>query len=399
MIPIWSVLTMTTHRKSSKSKKTLAPAPKTDVLDLEHMQQWDSGLFDNYEKKILDLKNLVQICGLINTEMDMSEMTQSLLYSWQGTMLTRSVTLFMLKNIVSNVYAYGASVGFANENFFEEFTDEDPLIITLLGQKKTLWVRECADSEFIQPSLSKLSPLEPELIIPMLHKDRLSGFLVVGQKLTGESFSSSEVDFMTNLANLAAIATENLRLFEMATRDRMTNLYVHHYFQNRLEEEIARALRYRNHRLALLMFDIDHFKSVNDTWGHQAGDIVIKEIASIIREKLRKLDMPARYGGEEFAVILPEADAKSAFNIAERIRSTVQNNLFTVGEGKQLQVTISAGTSDLEMALAASEKDPSIPNRESQVRTTLIGQADVALYHSKHNGRNRSTVFTPGMEH
>lgn len=394
---------MAVHRKSPAAKKPPAPAaqPQEETTDLEtSMQQWDTGLFDNYEKKILDLKNLVRISGLINTEMNMSEMTQSLLYSCQGMMLVRSVTLFILKSIVSNVYAYGASVGFANESFSEEFTDEDPLVVALLEQKKTLWIRESVNAEIIQPSLLRLAALEPELIIPMLYKDKLSGFLVVGQKLTGDTFTSSEVDFMANMANLAAIAIENLRLFEMATRDRMTNLYVHHYFQNRLEEEIARALRYHNHRLALLMFDIDHFKSVNDTWGHQAGDVVIKEIASIVRENLRKLDLPARYGGEEFAVILPESDATNALLIAERIRTAVQNHVFEIGGGKQLTVTISAGASDLGIAVAAAEgAEPTQSSRESQMREILIGQADTALYCSKHSGRNRSTVFVPGMTH
>ncbi len=394
---------MAVSRKPPAAKKKPAPLPvrEEEIGDLEtSLQEWDTGLFDNYEKKILDLKNLVQISGLINTEMNMSEMTQSLLYSCQGMMLVRSVTLFILKSIVSNVYAYGASVGFANESFAEEFSDEDPLVTALLERKKTLWIREKVADSSIQTSLLRLAALEPDLIIPMLYKDKLAGFLVVGQKLTGETFTSSEVEFMANMANLAAIAIENLRLFEMATRDRMTNLYVHHYFQNRLEEEIARAIRYHNHRLALLMFDIDHFKSVNDTWGHQAGDVIIKEIAGIIKENLRKLDLPARYGGEEFAVILPESDVNNARLIAERIRQAVESRVFDIGNGKQIQVTISAGASDLSMAVAASEQmEPAQISRESQMREVLIGQADTALYCSKHGGRNKATVFTPGMTH
>lgn len=158
--------------------------------------------------------------------------------------------------------------------------------------------------------------------------------------------------------------------------DGLTELFNHEYFQNLLAQEIATAQRH-SRDLSLIFIDIDHFKDFNDTWGHQVGDQVLREIAGIIKDACRVEDTVARYGGEEIAVILPMTGPGQAGEVAERIRAAVENHR-VMHDGNALQVTISLGLAHLEAALA--DKDE------------LISRADDALYRSKAGGRNRLTA-------
>jgi len=124
-----------------------------------------------------------------------------------------------------------------------------------------------------------------------------------------------------------------------------------------------------------MMTDIDHFKKFNDTWGHQTGDMVLREVAKIVRDNARDTDIAARYGGEEFGVILPETDYEGAMLLAERLRSRVENAVFNGPQGG-LKVTLSVGVS-------------SIPLLQPETALDMIKLADDALYICKRNGRNR----------
>jgi two-component system cell cycle response regulator len=230
----------------------------------------------------------------------------------------------------------------------------------------------------IKDEIQKFDILDPELIVPMKSRNTLNGMIVVGKKLTESKFESEEKDFLRNLARFSATAVENSRLYKMATQDRMTRLYIHHYFQERLTEEIKRTMR-NHHPFSLLMCDIDHFKKFNDTYGHQQGDVVIKKTAQIIKQSIRSVDFPARYGGEEFAVILPETNGESAFAVAERLRKMVQNYEYPSAKG-HLKVTISVGVTQINL-----ETD-----REN---SHIIERADQALYKSKKEGRNRVSIL------
>jgi len=178
-------------------------------------------------------------------------------------------------------------------------------------------------------------------------------------------------------AAIAATAINNAFLFEMTNTDMMTKLKMKHYFYTVLLEKIEVA-RVRGGPLTVIMLDIDHFKRFNDTWGHQCGDAVLKNVARILQRVVRSQDVAARYGGEEFCVLLPDTDAASAMPVAERIRqgiaaSTVQ------WTGEDLSVTVSLGLAQFDTKLDFSAK-------------SLIERADKALYRSKDGGRNRTTV-------
>ncbi len=162
-------------------------------------------------------------------------------------------------------------------------------------------------------------------------------------------------------------------IYRLSTVDGLTQIFNKRYFLETLERELSRARRY-DRPLALVMFDIDYFKQCNDTYGHRAGDFVLREIADVVRERARKVDVLARYGGEEFALILPEIELKGATQFAEKIRIMLAEAKF-VFEGRQIPVTISVGVAELTPDVATYDD--------------LIKRADARLYKAKQTGRNR----------
>jgi len=164
------------------------------------------------------------------------------------------------------------------------------------------------------------------------------------------------------------------RLYESSTRDALTGAYNRKHFEERLSAEIAFALRH-NADVALILFDIDHFKRVNDSYGHQAGDAVLRQLTLTAGRRLRTEDVLARFGGEEFAVILRGTTTLGAGLVAERLRALVAV-LPVIVEGKPIPVTISAGCASLESCTERTAQE-------------LIAVADRRLYRAKHAGRNR----------
>ena len=167
-------------------------------------------------------------------------------------------------------------------------------------------------------------------------------------------------------------------LERMATVDPLTNIYNRRFFFERSEEELERSKRYTT-PLSLILFDIDHFKQVNDTHGHLVGDQVLANLAALCQDAIRSVDILARYGGEEFIILMPDSTIAAAYNAAERLREQVATTNLTDGQ-INLTTTISLGVSSWD-------------NEEATDLKTLIDQADQALYHSKESGRNRVTVW------
>ena len=168
---------------------------------------------------------------------------------------------------------------------------------------------------------------------------------------------------------------KNRELERLSISDGLTGLYNHRHIHQELWEEFERVQRTGEH-LGLVMLDLDHFKQVNDTYGHQAGDTVLQELARILRETAREVDKLGRYGGEEFMAILPEADLDAATVFAERVRSAVEEHLFDVGLTSPIRLTLSAGIA-------------TYPNAQIANPDLLVDWADRALYAAKKGGRNR----------
>lgn len=195
-------------------------------------------------------------------------------------------------------------------------------------------------------------------------------------------FSDDDRDLLRSLASQATLALENIQLHvqvqRQAVTDELTGLVNHGRFQELLSGEIGQVRRYHHH-VGLIMLDLDNFKRVNDTYGHQQGDVVLKQVARVLRESSRDADSPARYGGEELALILPHTDLEGTYAIAERVRQAIEHlRIPRLDHKGELQVTASVGVA----AASSGDKD------------SLIAEADSALYAAKRAGKNR-TVRAP----
>ncbi|MBF0258117.1 MAG: diguanylate cyclase [Desulfamplus sp.] len=182
-----------------------------------------------------------------------------------------------------------------------------------------------------------------------------------------------EEEIKLRIVSEKALKTISLKYQNMAMQDYLTGVSNRRYFMKRAEEELSRAVRY-NHPITFLMMDIDHFKNINDTYGHQAGDQILKNVATICMDAFRVNDLFGRIGGEEFAALLPETTFDDAKIVAERVRQNVEDFSLKT-EGKQLACTISIGIS-------------SLTDKNYQTLDLLMKQADDALYLAKSSGRN-----------
>lgn len=225
-----------------------------------------------------------------------------------------------------------------------------------------------------------LAGLKSMLVIPLIVQDQPIGTFIVGHSQP-HRYTVERREMLEVVSNQIAITLQNAYLYarmeEMATTDGLTGLLNHRSFQTRLDETIARSRR-TGKPFALVLTDIDHFKKVNDTHGHPAGDEVLRQVSNTFRANLRETDVPARYGGEEFVIILEDTDLAGAVTIADRLRNEVKKLGFTSEKGA-FSCTISMGIGYWPED-AGSKQD-------------LIDHTDQALYFSKHNGRDRVTPY------
>jgi len=221
-------------------------------------------------------------------------------------------------------------------------------------------------------------PLNPELLVPLMGHDSLYGFIVFGAKIVGTKYTEQELNYINKIMKFASVSLQNYINHKRSIYDNKTKLYTHAYFMKKLEEELQRIKRYNN-KISILMIDIDFFKKINDTFGHIAGDIILEEFAKIIINEIRNVDIAARFGGEEFIVLLTECSEENAFNVSERIRKKIENTKIKYSDSL-INATISIGVSYcLKENFFDSYK--------------LIKNADTALYKSKTDGRNKTTIF------
>lgn len=225
------------------------------------------------------------------------------------------------------------------------------------------------------------------LSIPMRHGGELLGVLNFEREQKADFFGD-EIEFFTAVADQAAMAVQNARLHAqtvaLSVTDPLTGIPNRRYLFDQLDSEIQRANRFGT-TFSMLMIDIDHFKHLNDMAGHRAGDEVLKEVSSILKSNVRRVDTLARYGGEEFVILLSQVGREEALEVAEKLRRSVQDAPLEHGSLQPTgRVTISIGVATL----------PS----DATDRDLLVDCSDSALYASKRGGRNRVTAYQPGME-
>ncbi len=191
-------------------------------------------------------------------------------------------------------------------------------------------------------------------------------------------FVSQQKNIHDKIKQFDQLTQRITQLEEVCTVDPLTNLYNRRYLEERIEKEISRSHR-RGFPISCLMIDVDNFKSINDTYGHQTGDIVLMKIALILMDSCRTADVICRYGGEEFTVVLPETDTTGALMTAERIREKVENEVFSIN-GVDFSISVSIGV---------SSKTANQPINKQ----ILIELADKSLYKAKRSGKNRVMIY------
>lgn len=269
----------------------------------------------------------------------------------------------------------------------------DHLIYVFLKQDeefKLVWPKACNDERVFEA----IKQLDKDYGYVLTNDDKIGAFpLYTEEEITGcivarstiEKLSKRDIDYLEQLTRQAAATINRANTYstilQYATLDALTNLNNRRQFETRLGQEIAIAKR-QNNPLCAMMIDIDFFKRVNDTYGHSAGDEVLRTVAGLIKEALRESDIPARYGGEEFAVLLPFTEIKDAQIVGERLRKKVETTPIPINqdssEKQSINVTISMGLAEFD---------------KIETGESLFERADKALYEAKKSGRNRVCVF------
>jgi diguanylate cyclase (GGDEF)-like protein len=255
--------------------------------------------------------------------------------------------------------------------------DASHLMGWVIRKDRALW-RNDVPAEMRFAESVKTKGMKSDMTIPLRARGQVMGAFRIACRRR-HAFDPEDFEVLKRCADMTAVAVETQRLL-LATRrlaelDGVTGVYNHRHFRTLLDQEIDRARRLER-PVALIMVDIDTFKRFNDTYGHQAGDEVLRHVAQLTARALRRSDAVARYGGEEFVVLLPEAATQDALPVAEKIRAEVEKNPLTLGGMlRPLQVTVSLGV--------ASFPADAINGPE------LVAVADRGLYQAKGRGRNR----------
>jgi diguanylate cyclase (GGDEF)-like protein len=234
------------------------------------------------------------------------------------------------------------------------------------------------DDEAVKPYLD----INTEIVIPILGPFGLYGIVLVGRKIVDEGYNRDELFFLQQLMCFVSQAIKNHLHYEHSLHDIKTGLYNHGFFMSRLNEEVSRVKR-GGYQSSLVVIDVDKFKNFNDNYGHLAGDKVLEHLAQVIRHGVRDGDITSRFGGEEFTILLPNTDKSTAWNITERLRIST-SEMKIEWEVPLPQVTISLGIYTFDQDINIDVND-------------IIRRADEALYISKERGRNRGTMWNPGI--
>ena len=257
-----------------------------------------------------------------------------------------------------------------------------------VGTNVLAWPMACKDSKIIEIvenfNSTALTEDKKLLALPLKSENKEVGVLVA--KSTDEKITEKDIDYLTQLSSQIATTINRANVYaeilKHATLDALTGFYNRNQLEERIKQEVANAKRQKA-PLCGIMTDIDYFKHVNDTYGHAVGDLVLKDIAKIIRGQLREYDIAGRYGGEEFSILLPFTKIDEAKKVAERLRASIENKIVDISkinpesDVKTIKVTISLGIYEM---------------KENDNDEDLLKKADKALYQAKNTGRNKVVV-------
>ena len=332
-------------------------------------------LLQTYESRIYELQQLIDISKSLNAILEYHDLIQAILSSTLGYMKAIVGGVFVQESLHFRELKLHRSIeGVVPEHGRSYILEADHAVTEYLSRvRQAVSFPELLDGTGCSPEdLAPLSEFEPAAVTPLIGREELKGVLFVGPPVTGESLMPVNREFLSTVGILAGVAVQNALLYEAATTDKLTGLKQRHVFEQMLAYHCGHP-RPAEHVVSILMLDLDHFKTINDTYGHTVGDQVLRTVTGSIRSCLRQTDVAVRYGGEEFVVLLPDVDAEGGIRVADRIRTCIEA---TPLPDIDQAVTVSIGVSE-----------HSGDSRESP--DEAVARADDALYRAKGGGRNR----------
>jgi diguanylate cyclase (GGDEF)-like protein len=345
-----------------------------DIGVLEHIEflSWEIRNYKSLLAKGLDIFNRTSIDEIMDaTVYQISDqfLPSFIAFIWKPIQTREDITMKAYKNYKPISIDLRVDCISSFETFFKQYPK--PIQFELLAYQLN-------NEEAVKP----YRDVNTEIVVPILGPFGLYGIILVGKKILDDEYNRDELYFLQQLMSFVSQAIKNHLHYEHSLRDVKTGLYNHGFFIARLDEELARTKR-NGYKSSIMVMDVDKFKNFNDTYGHLAGDRVLEQIAQTIRHGIRGEDIPSRFGGEEFTILLPNTDQSTAWNVAERLRTSIAQ-MKIPWEVPLPPVTISIGIYTFD------------PNSNSDV-SAIIHRADEALYISKERGRNRCTMWNPGI--
>ncbi|MBI5100480.1 MAG: sensor domain-containing diguanylate cyclase [Nitrospirae bacterium] len=362
-------------------------------VDLEHklgQVTAEKRILSALESRKKELESVVDLMHLISETLDSKELLFRIVRKISELI---SVTRCSIIRIDWRRMTAFVVASFENPSFrgVELDLNKYPEILAALSSKKNVIVKNVTTDPIMSGVRETISPLgiRSILVVPIFHRNSIIGTLFLRTSRAQNSFSESEINLLNSLARASSNSLYNAFLFEqvedekarlekLSITDYLTGIYNIRYFYHRISEEFSRAQRYAS-SLSCLMLDIDHFKKINDTYGHKTGDLILKEFASLLKKSSRKSDVLARYGGEEFILLLPETTTAGAVCEAERIRLCINKHVFKSLKTRR-EITISVGIA-------------SYPHPRIKTHDDLIASADTALFAAKNSGRNKAAIY------
>jgi diguanylate cyclase (GGDEF)-like protein len=323
---------------------------------------------------------LVALAGELPAQGKLPRMGGHLARELERIFAVRSVTVWLASPPHGQLVEIAASG--TGEPDFEQtalVAGDDPGVRQLAASPRPLAAAGLAQAS---PAIGqRLRAVAADLVVPLRTQERLVGLLTVGGKSDGQRWAAEELDLLMLVGHHAATVFDNARLFDSATYEGLTGLYRREALLEILDREWSRSQRYAR-PLAVALVDLDHFKEVNDRFGHLNGDLVLQRVATEMRSLLRETDFIGRYGGEEFLYVLPETTLEGARLFAEKVRQRIAELEIVTETEKRIRVTASIGVAARE----GGRDDGRARGR------ALVADADEALYGAKREGRNRVEV-------
>jgi diguanylate cyclase (GGDEF)-like protein len=336
-------------------------------------------LLDTIQRRVQETDTLREAAAIVTSALDLDQVLDRILTQLERVIPYDQATIFLFEGQALTITACR---GFQDPGqvLGQVFPADNPLFLEALHRQAPLSLVDAQQDDRFQ-GWCGTTYTRGWMGAPLIVRNESIGYLILDSRQAG-AYGPEKEALIGAFANQAAIAIENARLFKqaqhLAITDSLTGLYNRRHFFDLASREFERTRRY-GHALALLMWDIDHFKTVNDRFGHIAGDQVLQAVTQRCRAQLREVDIMGRYGGEEFVAILPETGLDQARLAAGRLCQAISNEPFSIGR-ESVFLSISLGVAEADEACSSLE--------------ILLDRADQALYTAKQGGRNGVAAWT-----